>query len=74
MRQLTGPDASLIVNGRVGNGLGLLQAIGNYCGQFMISATGCRVMMSDQAFSRKCLQDSFDELLAAADTLIEKAA
>ena len=74
MRQLTGPDASLIDTGPVGNGLGLFQTIGSCCAQFMTSATRCRVMVSDPVFSRQCLQDSFDELLAAADTLIEKAA
>ena len=40
----------------------------------MISATSCRVMMPDPAFYRQCLQDSFDELLAAADSIVEKAA
>lgn len=32
----------------------------------MISATNCRQMMPDPAFYRECLQESFDELLAAA--------
>ena len=58
----------------VGDGLGLFHAIGSYCGQFMISATSCRVMMPDPAFYRQCLQDSFDELLAAAESIVEKAA
>jgi diacylglycerol O-acyltransferase / wax synthase len=47
--------------------LGLFHVIGSYCGQFVISATSCRVMMPDPAFYRECLQDSFDELLAATN-------
>ncbi len=52
--------------GPVVDGLGLFHAIGSYCGQFMISVTCCRVMMPDPGFYRECLQESFDELLAAA--------
>ena len=43
-----------------------IHVIGSYCGQFVISATSCRVMMPDPAFYRQCLQESFEELLAAA--------
>jgi len=59
--------------GPVGDGLGLFHAIGSYCGQFVISATSCRVMMPDPAFYRQCLQQSFDDMLSAAN-LMEKAA
>ena len=52
--------------GPVQDGLGLFHVISSYCGQFVISATSCRVMMPDPAFYRECLQASFDELLAAA--------
>ena len=52
--------------GPVVDGLGLFHAVGSYCGQFMISATCCRVMMPDPAFYRECMQASFDELLASA--------
>ena len=45
---------------------GLFHAIGRYCGKFMISATSCRRMMPDPAFYRECLQQNYDELLAAA--------
>ncbi len=55
-------------------GLGLFRVIGSYFGQFMVSATSCREMMPDPAFYRQCLQESFDELLAAADSIVEKAA
>jgi WS/DGAT/MGAT family acyltransferase len=61
--------AKMVANfgtGPVFDGLGLFHVIGSYCGQFMISATACREMMPDPAFYRQCLQDSFDELLAAA--------
>jgi len=54
--------------GPVQDGLGLFHVISSYCGQFVISATSCRVMMPDPAFYRQCLRDSFDELLAAATT------
>jgi len=60
--------------GPVMDGLGLFHAIGSYCGQFMISATSCRVMMPDPGFYRQCLQESFDELLAAASVAGEEAA
>jgi WS/DGAT/MGAT family acyltransferase len=53
--------------GPVQDGLGLFHALGSYCGQFVISATSCRKMMPDPEFYRQCLQDSFDELLAAAE-------
>jgi diacylglycerol O-acyltransferase / wax synthase len=62
--------AKMVANygaGPVQDGLGLFHVIGSYCGQFVISATSCRVMMPDPAFYRECLQDSFDELLAATN-------
>lgn len=52
--------------GPVMDGLGLFHVISSYCGQFVISATSCRVIMPDPAFYRQCLRDSFDELHAAA--------
>jgi WS/DGAT/MGAT family acyltransferase len=61
--------AKMVANygtGPVQDGLGLFHVISSYCGQFVISATSCRVMMPDPAFYRQCLRDSFDELLAAA--------
>lgn len=53
--------------GPIMDGLGLFHVISSYCGQFMISATSCREMMPDPGFYRECLQESFDELLAAAE-------
>jgi WS/DGAT/MGAT family acyltransferase len=60
--------------GPVQDGLGLFHVIGSYCGQFTISATSCRVMMPDPDFYRQCLQDSFDQLFAAANSTVKKAA
>jgi WS/DGAT/MGAT family acyltransferase len=60
--------------GPVVDGLGLFHSIGSYCGQFVISATSCRVMMPDPAFYRQCLQDSFDELLEKANKALENVA
>lgn len=62
--------AKMVANygtGPVQDGLGLFHVISSYCGQFVISATSCRVIMPDPAFYRECLQASFDELLAAAN-------
>ncbi|CAA0126130.1 Putative diacyglycerol O-acyltransferase [Halioglobus japonicus] len=62
--------AKMVANygtGPVQDGLGLFHVISSYCGQFVISATSCRVMMPDPAFYKECLQASFDELLAAAN-------
>ena len=62
--------AKMVANygtGPVQDGLGLFHVISSYCGQFVISATSCRVMMPDPAFYRECLQASFDELLTAAN-------
>ncbi|MEH6586152.1 MAG: wax ester/triacylglycerol synthase family O-acyltransferase [Halioglobus sp.] len=59
--------------GPVTDGLGLFHAIGSYCGQFVISATCCRVMMPDPEFYKECLQESFDELLASVEIKQRKA-
>ena len=53
--------------GPVQDGLGLFHVISSYCGQFTISATSDRAMMPDPGLYKQCLQDSFDELVAAAD-------
>jgi WS/DGAT/MGAT family acyltransferase len=69
--------AKMVANygtGPVQDGLGLFHVISSYCGQFTISATSCRVIMPDPAFYRQCLQDSFDELLAAASAVAKKPA
>ncbi|GAB5450849.1 MAG: wax ester/triacylglycerol synthase family O-acyltransferase [Halioglobus sp.] len=66
--------AKMVANygtGPVQDSLGLFHVISSYCGQFVISATSCRVMMPDPEFYRQCLQESFEELrdAAAAQTM-----
>tara|TARA_R110002110_G_scaffold415860_1_gene658762 strand:+ start:95980 stop:97494 length:1515 start_codon:yes stop_codon:yes gene_type:complete len=51
--------------GPVMDSVGLFHVISSYCGEFSISITACRELMPDPEFYRQCLQDSFDELLAA---------
>ncbi len=70
--------AKMVANygtGPVQDGLGLFHVISSYCGQFVISATSCRVMMPDPEFYRQCLQESFEELRdAAAAQSVKKTA
>ncbi|MBK6741260.1 MAG: hypothetical protein IPG64_27085 [Haliea sp.] len=65
--QCTGPPISLARNtgakmvanygtGRLKDNLGLFPVISS-CGQFVIRATSCRVMMPDPAFYRQCLRE-----------------
>lgn len=58
--------------GPVTDGLGLFHVISSYCGEFVVSATSCRVMMPDPDFYRQCLLDSFNELLAGAQQRSKK--
>jgi len=51
--------------GPVLDSVGLFHVISSYCGEFSISITSCRDLMPDPEFYRQCLQDSFEELLAA---------
>lgn len=46
--------------------LGLGHAIFSYCGRISLSAMACREMMPDPGFYIECLNDAFDEMLAAA--------
>lgn len=48
------------------DGMGLFHGLISYCGKFNIAISSCREMMPDPAFYAQCLQESFDELLAAA--------
>lgn len=54
------------------DGMGLFHGLGSYCGKFNISVSACREMMPDPAFYAQCLQESFDELLAASIALEPK--
>ena len=53
--------------GPVMDSMGLFHAVTSYCGEICISITACRDMLPDPSFYAECLQDSFDELLAAAE-------
>ena len=48
------------------DGLGLAHVVQSYVDEAYISFTACRDIMPDPEFYSQCLQDSFDELLAAA--------
>ncbi|MEL6542117.1 MAG: wax ester/triacylglycerol synthase family O-acyltransferase [Pseudomonadota bacterium] len=48
------------------DGLGLAHVVQSYVDEAYISFTACRDIMPDPQFYSQCLQDSFDELLAAA--------
>jgi hypothetical protein len=58
------------------DGLGLAHVVQSYVDEAYISFTACRDIMPDPEFYSQCLQDSFDELLAAATATAkaEKAA
>ena len=51
------------------DGLGLAHVVQSYVDEAYISFTACRSIMPDPEFYSQCLQDSFDELLAAAKAL-----
>jgi WS/DGAT/MGAT family acyltransferase len=48
------------------DGLGLAHVVQSYVDEAIISFTACRDLMPDPGFYAECLQESFDELLAAA--------
>ena len=54
--------------GPVMDSMGLFQAVTSYCGRINITVTACREMMPDPAFYAECLNDSFDEMLEAANS------
>ncbi|MFV0258887.1 MAG: WS/DGAT/MGAT family O-acyltransferase [Acidimicrobiales bacterium] len=51
--------------GPIQDGMGLIHAVFSYCGEVMLSATASRDRMPDPGFYAECLQDSFDEFVAA---------
>lgn len=51
------------------DGLGLAHVVQSYVDEAYISFTACRNILPDPEFYAQCLQDSFDELLAAATAL-----
>ena len=56
------------------DGLGLAHVVQSYVDEAIISFTACRDIMPDPEFYSQCLQDSFDELLAATQALETKPA
>jgi diacylglycerol O-acyltransferase / wax synthase len=48
------------------DGLGLGHVVQSYCSEATISFTACRNLMPDPEFYAQCIEDSFQELLAAA--------
>jgi WS/DGAT/MGAT family acyltransferase len=56
------------------DGLGLAHVVQSYVDEAYISFTACRDLMPDPEFYSQCLQDSFDEMLAAAKAVEGKPA
>ncbi len=52
--------------GPILDGMGLIMPVFSYGGQITISISSCREMVPDPAFFAECIQESFDELHAAA--------
>jgi diacylglycerol O-acyltransferase / wax synthase len=50
----------------VHNGMGLMNVVGSYCGEVIVSVTADRDMMPDPAFYAECLVSSCEELAKAA--------
>ncbi len=55
------------------DGLGLAHVVQSYVDEAYISFTACRDIMPDPEFYSRCLQDSYDELLAAASAASKPA-
>ncbi len=51
------------------DGLGLAHVVQSYVDEAYISFTACRDIMPDPEFYSQCLQDSFDDMLAAVKTV-----
>ncbi|UIP06351.1 wax ester/triacylglycerol synthase family O-acyltransferase [Erythrobacter sp. SDW2] len=51
------------------DGLGLGHVVQSYCAEATISFTACRELLPDPEFYVQCIEDSFNELLAAAKAL-----
>ena len=56
------------------DGLGLAHIVQSYVDEAIISFTACRDIMPDPEFYSQCIQDSFDEMLAAARAVDAKPA
>ena len=51
--------------GPVVNGMGIINILSSYTGDFIFSFSACREMMPDPAFYAACLRESFQELAKA---------
>lgn len=51
--------------GPILDGMGIIHPIFSYCGEITVSFTSCREMMPDPDFYAQCIQESFDEMVAA---------
>lgn len=51
--------------GPILDGMGIIHPVFSYCGEITISFTSCREMIPDPAFYAECIQESFEEMLAA---------
>lgn len=47
------------------DGMGIIHPIFSYCGEITISFTSCREMMPDPAFYAQCIEEAFEEMVAA---------
>lgn len=56
------------------DGLGLAHVVQSYVDNAIISFTACRDILPDPEFYAQCLQESFDDLLAAAQAVIAQEA
>ena len=52
--------------GPVVDGMGLINIVGSYDEQFVLSFTADREMMPDPAHYADCIRESFEDLLAAS--------
>ena len=62
-------QARMVANFGLGlpmDGLGLFHVVFSYAGTITVTVTCCREQMPDPAFYSECIQESFDELRAAA--------
>lgn len=51
--------------GPILDGMGIIHPIFSYCGEITISFTSCREMMPDPAFYAQCIEEAFEEMVAA---------
>ena len=55
------------------DGMGLGHVVQSYCDEATVGFTACRKLLPDPEFYAQCIEDSFNELLAAAKTSMQDA-